>query len=375
MAASVLFVIPSLDINGPAMQLSLLARKLTGTKWKPQILCLQNEGELAVSTREAGVPVDTLGVEDPLAFGTCLKVRRYCKNHDVDLVHTFLRGMDSAVVRGARSAGVQRIILSRREIEEDIDPKEHRHRIEAVTRSDLVLCNSQAAREFACQVEEVPREQIRVIHNGFPEEAVPERPALITRPRIKKYLQSCQIQEGEKVLACMADFLPVKNHFRLLDAVRILLFERLLIRVLFFGDGPLLGEVEKYAGDKNLFRAVVFMGKRKERLRMIAECDGLVLSSFRESFPNSVLEAQALGVPVAASRVGGIPEIIRDGENGWLFDPNNPEEMAEIIRTILYDREKAIERVVRGQERVRTDFTASRMVESHVQLYNQLTGE
>jgi L-malate glycosyltransferase len=374
MAASVLFVIPSLDISGPAMQLCLLARRLADSPWKPHILCLQKEGELAASTRDAGVPVDILNVEDPLAWGTCLKVRRYCKKNDVDLIHTFLRGMDSAVVRGARSAGVQKIILSRREIEEEIDPKEHRQRIAAVSQSDLILCNSQAAREFACQIEEVPQEQIRVIPNGFPEEAVPARPALLTRPKVKKYLQSCQIQDGEKVLACIADFIPVKNHFRLLDAVRILLFERLLIRVIFFGDGPLFGEVEKYAGDKNLFRATVFMGRRMERLKMLAECDALVMPSLRESFPNSILEAQALGIPVAASCRGGIPEIIQHGENGWLFNPNDPEEMSETIRTVLFDREKALQGALIGQERVRSQFTASRMVESHIQVYNQLRG-
>jgi len=320
------------------------------------------------------VAIDTLGVEDPLAWGTCLKIRRYCKKHDVDLIHTFLRGTDAAVVRGARSAGVQRIILTRRDIEEEIDPKVHRHRIAAVSQSDLVLCNSQAAREFACQVEEIPREQVRVIHNGFPEEAVPERPALLTRPKVKKYLQSCQIQDGEKVLACIADFVPGKNHFRLLDAVRILLFERLLIRLIFFGDGPLFGEVEKYAGDKNLFRATVFMGRRMERLKMLAECDALICPSLRESFPNAVLEAQALGIPVAASRGGGIPEIITDGENGWLFDPNNTEEMSEAIRTILFDREKAVQGAIKGQERVRSEFPASKMVESHIQIYRQLVG-
>jgi len=374
MGASVLFIIPSLDICGPAMQLSLLARKLTESPWKPRILCLQKEGELAASTRDAGIPIDTLGIEDPLAWGTCLKIRRYCRKNDVDLIHTFLRGMDSAVVRGARSAGVQRIILSRRDIEEEIHPREHRHRLAAVSQSDLVVCNSQAAREFACEVEEIPREQVRVIHNGFPEEAVPERPVLLSRPKIKKYLQSCQIQEGEKVLACIADFVPGKNHFRLLDAVRILLFERLLIRVIFFGDGPLFGEVEKYAGDKNLFRATVFMGRRMERLKMLAECDALICPSLRDSFPNAVLEAQALGIPVAASRTGGIPEIIVDGQSGWLFDPLNTQEMSESIRTILFEREKAIQAAVHGQERVRTQFTARRMVESHQQVYSQLLG-
>lgn len=356
------------------MQLSLLARKLVESAWKPHILCLEKEGELADSTRDAGVPVDTLGVADPLAWGTCLRVRRFCKKHETDVIHTFLHGQDAAVVRGARSAGVSKIILGRRDIEEELDSKEHRQRIAAVSQCDLVICNSRAAAEFSSAMEEIPREQIRVIYNGFPEEAVPERPVLLSRPKVKKYIQSCQIQEGEKVLACMADFVPSKNHFRLLDAVRILLFERLLIRLLFFGDGPLFGEVEKYVGDKNLFRATVFMGKRKERLKMLAECDALVHASLTESFPNAVLEAQALGIPVAASRGGGIPEIIRDGENGWLFDPNNPEEMAEAIRLILFDREKALKAAALGQERVRSEFTANRMVESHIQVYNQLMG-
>ena len=107
---------------------------------------------------------------------------------------------------------------------------------------------------------------------------------------------------------------------------------------------------------------------------MLAECDALVLPSLRESFPNALLEAQALGVPVTAARVGGIPEMVLDGETGRLFDPRKPEDMAEAIRESLFQRDIVLERARRGQQRVRDEFTATRMVERHLKVYGDLLG-
>lgn len=367
---NVLFVIPSLDVSGRGIQLSLLSRLLAKTVFKPHILCLGEEGQFAAQTRDAGVIVEAAGNNETSSFKSCYQVRKFCRKHEIDLVQTYLSGRELGSVRGARSAGITRIITSRREIPEEHSPV-LRARKAANRKTDFIIANSQAAKDFCCSQEQWPSELVDVIPNGFPADRIPGSPALFSK-KTRRYLQSFNLQPDEKVLVCIASFHEVKNHLVLLEAFRKLLFEKPLIRLILLGEGPLLAEVERYAGERSLGRAVACMGNRMDRLGILSECDALVLPSRRESFPNSILEAQALGIPVAASRCGGIPEIVTSGETGWLFDPDNTDEMAEAIRNVLYNTEAVHPCVIRAQEQVRRKFTAEKMVESHVHAFNSL---
>lgn len=367
---NILFVTPSLEVSGRSVQLSLLCRLLTRTPYRPHILCLGEEGALASGTRDAGIPVEASGAGEASSLKKCYLVRRTCKKSDIDLVHTFLSGHEIGAIRGARSAGVPTVIISRREI-----PEESSHilgaRKAANRKADFIIANSQAARDFCCEQEHWPEAMIEVIPNGFPTDRIPGKPVLFSN-QPKRYLQSFQLQPGEKVLVCISSFHEVKNHLVLLEAFRKLLFEKLLIRLVLIGEGPLKAEVEKYAGDRSLGRAVVFMGNRMDRLGILSECDGLVLPSRLESFSNAILEAQALGIPVAASNRGGIPELVQHGETGLLFDPDNIDEMVAAIRNVLYNTQSVQQCLIRAQECVRKEFNSDRMLERYVQVYNSL---
>jgi glycosyltransferase involved in cell wall biosynthesis len=113
-----------------------------------------------------------------------------------------------------------------------------------------------------------------------------------------------------------------------IDAVALVPDARLVI----VGDGPERAELQRVAGDRVEFRGSL---SRDEALRVVAGAEAALLSSAWENLPHSAVEALSVGVPVVATAVGGVPEVVHDGENGLLVPPGRPEELAAAIRRLL----------------------------------------
>jgi glycosyltransferase involved in cell wall biosynthesis len=103
-------------------------------------------------------------------------------------------------------------------------------------------------------------------------------------------------------------------------------------RLVLVGDGPERVELERVAGDRAEFRGA---RSRDEALRTVAGAEAALLSSDWENLPHSAVEALSVGVPVVATAVGGVPEVVRDGENGLLVPPGRPDELAAAMRRLL----------------------------------------
>ena len=106
------------------------------------------------------------------------------------------------------------------------------------------------------------------------------------------------------------------------------------LATVFIGDGPLRGPLEQEAAERGLRERVVFAGRQAEPAAWISACDVLVFPSLTEGLPMAVVEAMALGVPVVASHVGGVPEVIRQGETGLLVAPRNVADLCRAISAL-----------------------------------------
>jgi glycosyltransferase involved in cell wall biosynthesis len=369
---NILYVIPNLNVGGTEFQLGLLARALVGTDYVPHILCLGEEGTLADSLRKAGVEIEAAGIENPQSCRVKQKVKWFCKDWNIDLVHTLLPGTDLPAVRGAAKAGVRAIITSRREIPDWKKGSHLRAQRMANKLTQRVICNSHAVEDFIRSQEGLSKEKTRVIHNGFPEETIPSHPAIAVSDRKREALRSLMIHEDEFVLTCIANFNPVKNHRKMLEGLRKVLLKGLRVRMVLVGEGPLLEETRQFAEEHTLGIATEFLGSRLDRLKILAESDAVILASLNEGFPNAVLEAQAIGVPVIASRVGGIPELIDHGNTGWLFDPRDANSIAGAIWTVLQNENDALRVARLAQDIVRKKFTVRNMVANYRQQYDEL---
>ncbi|WP_123539420.1 glycosyltransferase family 4 protein [Halosimplex salinum] len=117
---------------------------------------------------------------------------------------------------------------------------------------------------------------------------------------------------------------------------------------------------------------VVFLGKRDDVPELMAAFDAFVLSSVAEACPMVVLEAMAMECPVVATRVGGVPEQITDGKDGWLVPSENPTELANAVIELLRDENESTRRAANARERVCSTFSLEHCVDRHEALYRSL---
>lgn len=143
------------------------------------------------------------------------------------------------------------------------------------------------------------------------------------------------------------------------------------VRFVYIGGGELQPELEAEVSRRNLNGIVSFTGPlpREAALARVARAEVAILPSRWEGFPIAVLEVMGMGIPMVASRVNGISEIIDDGENGFLVDGANPLDYVERISCLLNDETLRSEFGRRAHQTVQQRFTEARMVDEHMALY------
>ena len=159
---------------------------------------------------------------------------------------------------------------------------------------------------------------------------------------------------------------PIKDHqtlFRAMESVQKLYPQ---VRLLVIGDGPEREHLEGKAG-----RNILFLGNRDDVPDILRALDIFVLPSLFEGLPITVLEAMAVGKPVIASHVSGIPEEVEDGKTGILVPPADPAALGRAIELLAGDREKREQMGIEGKKRAEKYFTLERMVLETEELYER----
>jgi glycosyltransferase involved in cell wall biosynthesis len=144
--------------------------------------------------------------------------------------------------------------------------------------------------------------------------------------------------DGASII-CVGRLSPEKGHFGLVTAFEKLRARGVDAELMLIGDGPERAQIEKRVRGSSVAQGVTFLGRLSEAttLAKIAEADLLVLPSFMEGLPIVLMEAMALGIPVVAPRVAGVPELVQDGVEGLLFTPSDWSDLADKMETLLLD--------------------------------------
>lgn len=147
------------------------------------------------------------------------------------------------------------------------------------------------------------------------------------------------IGADEIVVGTIANFRAQKDYPNLLVTARVLLDRGWTGRIVAVGQGPLEAEMRELHAQLGLGDRVLLLGQRDDAVRVLAACDVFTMASDNEGLPVALMEALALGLPVAATAVGGIPEAVTDGVEGLLVPPSEPGALADAIATITGDGE------------------------------------
>lgn len=144
-----------------------------------------------------------------------------------------------------------------------------------------------------------------------------------------------------RIIGMVANFRPQKDHFTLLKAFALLLRSEIRSELWLVGDGPTRPEIEKLAKELRVDSRVRFLGIISNPSEVYSKFDIFVLSSHFEGHPLVALEAMSFGLPIVATRISGILEIIFHNVNGFLVNPRDPQDLAEALKKLLSDRSLA----------------------------------
>ena len=186
------------------------------------------------------------------------------------------------------------------------------------------------------------------------------------RPELRK--RFTQGDDRTKIVVHISNFRPVKRAdavVRIFDAIR----KRVPARLLLVGDGPDLRAANRLARDLGIWNLVDAVGAQEEVLPLLSISDLFLLPSAQESFGLAALEAMACEVPVIASRVGGLPEVIEEGVTGFLHPPDALDEMAESGVNLLTDPDLHARIAAAACRRVRHHFCVERVVPMYERCY------
>jgi L-malate glycosyltransferase len=181
-------------------------------------------------------------------------------------------------------------------------------------------------------------------------------------------------RDDQKVLVHLSNFRPVK---RLPDVIEIFarVHREVPVKLLLIGDGPDRARAEWMAHEKNLTADVVFLGKQNQVQDLLNCADVMLLPSELESFGLAALEAMACGVPAVCSRVGGVPEVIRDGVEGYLVEPGDVDTMAERVLRILTEPGRREEMGRAARHRASDKFCSTKIIPLYEDLYRRVVEE
>ncbi|HRV95067.1 MAG TPA: glycosyltransferase [Anaerolineae bacterium] len=184
-------------------------------------------------------------------------------------------------------------------------------------------------------------------------------------------------EEGYKngnypVIGIVSRVHPGKGHEDLIRAMTKILevFPKARLRII--GTGPLLEEMQNLSKSLNLNGAVEFTGFVEDLYPELSALDVFVLPSLTEGFPLSVMEAMAMGLPVAATPVGGVPEMVEPGQTGLLFPPKSPDGLADAVLQILSDPKKARKMGEQGRQKVFKEYRPEKYIQQLDSLYQEL---
>jgi glycosyltransferase involved in cell wall biosynthesis/protein-tyrosine-phosphatase len=358
---------------GAEVQLATTASYLAGRSDLQVVAVLFNEGRLAKTLRQLPIEVAVIDETRHRSAPIVAVLARFLRDRRIDVVHTH-RNKDTVLgVIAARLAGVPHVVRTMHGLREPLtgwnrvkyaayewlDTATLRWCVDRV----IVVSDRMAG---ALTASGYPASVVTTIRNGIDlEHARGDRSAGDMKHQLA-------VGDATIVIGTVGRLSPVKGQDVFLRAAKMILHHEPGARFVIAGDGPLERDLKTLATRLGIDSACRFLGARDDVPDVMAALDVFVLPSLDEGMPMALLEAMALGTPVVASGVGGIPELIHDGASGLLVPPRDAPALADAILKLARDREWAGRLGAQARRIVERDFSHRQNGQALVDLYQSV---
>lgn len=297
---------------------------------------------------------------------------RYIRDHKIELIQAFSPKGELAAVLAAWLAGLGTVVIGNRR-DCGYDRRFMYRWIFWLTKKFGIkyIANSEAARQAAFHNDKSRLESITVIRNPIAFDWIQ---AGLSEPLTRDELPNFDDKSGGKIVGMVATVRPIKDYTTLIRSVKIVLAKCPDTWFLFVGesDSAHKQELLQLAEREKVSERIIWFGGIDNPLKIVTLFDVAVLSSHSESFSNSVLEYAAAAKPIVISDVGGLGEIIQDGESGFVVPPENPNAMAEKIIQLLENTELAQKLGKNAKELTAQNYNEQKILKQYINYYRQL---
>ena len=268
-------------------------------------------------------------------------------------------------------AGVPRIVVSARSVNPTHFPPLYRDWFQPwyklMVRSPRVhfTANSRAGAESYAEWLSISPDSIQVVHNGIESSIV----APPSTSQIEAFRKSIKAIDDAPIVSGVLRFTGEKRPLRFIRIISELKKRIPNVKAVIAGDGPLLAMAVREIENLELKDTIYLLGRREDVATVIGASNALLMTSQVEGLPNVLMEAQLLGVPGVAPRVGGIPEVLQNNVGGIVFDPEKVSEAVEALYAILTDKQFAATMGENGKRTILEDFSIEAMVAGFTQSY------
>lgn len=349
-------VIPYFCFGGAEIMCENLTYALKNAGQDVFVVSLYNERTpIARRMEEAGIRIVYLDKKLGLDLSMVPKLVRVMRQECPDVVHTHLDVIKYAVL-AAKLAGVKKCVHTVHSLAD----REAEGRIQKIINGtyfrkawSVPVALTPEVQASASDFYGLPPERIPVIYNGID---------------LSRCISKTTYETGETVtILHVGRFDVPKNHAGLLEAFRLLRETHPECRLRLVGDGDLRADMEALAKEKGISDAVEFCGMQSNVYPYLHDADIFTLPSIYEGNPMTIIEAMGTGLPIVASRVGGIPDMIHDGESGILVEPE-PRAVCDALARMVEDGalRRRLGENAKAQSR---QFSAEHMAEDYLTCY------
>ena len=361
----VLYLAHAFNIGGAEEMVFTLARRLPA-RYAARICCITTPGPIGEEMRRSGLSVDVLGLNPGLRRPQDVwRLRAYLARTQPAIVHTFLL---TASLYGRFAAILARVPVV---IGTEVNVYQQKRRTHALAErllmygTDCVVVSAESVRDFYLAQVHADPARVKVIYNAV------DWAALETTTSRDEFRAALGIPPQVLLMAIIARLTAQKAHSVLFDALAKTP-QLNDVHLLVIGDGELRDALAQQSQALGLSDRIHFAGPRRDLGNVLAASDVFVMPSLWEGLPLSLVLAMGAGLPVVATSVAGIPEVIDDTISGLLVERGNATELGTALATLASDAAARARLGAAAREKVRSRFGAEAYVSSITSLYDSL---
>jgi len=361
-------VLHSLCVGGAEVLAARFARRLRD-RFRFLFVCLDASGTLGDELAGEGFPVHVLGRRPGLDWRCSYRLAALLRREQVDVIHAhqytpFFYGLMARLL-------YRRPAVLFTEHGRHFPDYPRRKRVLAnrllLRRRDRVVAVGEAVRQAIIANERIPAGRVEVVYNGV--NLAPFAAGAPDRAALRRELG---VGPDDLVIVQVARLDYLKDHATAVRTLAHVVRRRPDARLVLVGEGPEADRINDQVRRSGLEANLRPLGLRQDVARLLAAADVFLLTSISEGIPLTLIEAMAAGLPVVATRVGGVAEVVEDGGTGLLAAAGDDAALAGHVLRLAEDRALAGRMGERGRQRARQVFAEERMHAAYARLYDEL---